>query len=195
MSSSNSEQVETPPHFMVLDAVSRGIKSPDKISKATKLDKDEVQSVANDLLTQRLIVRAEKKGLFGGKKEQLKITETGQKLLDAKKADLEKQATHMQNLYNNGNTAELRQYIDSNRTWIPMMLFSGMMNMMFFASMMSMMDLALNPAESAFAGGGGYDGSMSNVDYGGAGSTADGGSNSGGGDFSGGDFGGGDISF
>jgi predicted transcriptional regulator len=194
MSANNDEAIETPPHFMVLDAISRGIKSVDKIPRATKLDEANFQSVASDLVTQRLVVRTEKKGFFGGKKEKLEITETGQKLLNAKKAELEKQAARMQELYNNGNTSELRDYMDSNRTWIPMMLFSGIMNMMFFTLMMSMMDLALNPAESAFyAGGGSADPGMSNVDYGG-GSTPDSGSSAG--DFSGGDFGGGgDISF
>jgi hypothetical protein len=37
--------------------------------------------------------------------------------------------------------------------WIPMMLFSGIMDMMFFTSMMSFMGLAMNPFESAMVGG------------------------------------------
>ena len=183
----SSEQIETPPHFMVLDAISRGIKSTDKISRATRLDKDQVKSVADDLVSQRLVLRTEKKGFLGGKKEQLEINQTGQKLLDAKKEELQKQAEQMQQWYANGNTGALQNYVDSNRMWIPMMIFSGIMNMMFFTSMMSMMDLALNPAESAFSG---YDGTTS-ADY--SGGSGDGSS---GGDFSGGDFsGGGDISF
>ena len=170
---------------MVLDAVSRGIRSIDKVSRATRLDKAQVESIANDLVSQRLIIRTEKKNFFGSRKEQIEINETGQKLLNAKKAELEKQAAQLQQWHADGNTAEMQNYMDANRTWIPMMIFSGMMNMMFFASMMSMMDMTLNPAESAF---GGAD-TMTGPDYGG--SQADAGNT---GDYGGSDFGG-DISF
>jgi hypothetical protein len=40
---------------------------------------------------------------------------------------------------------------DNNRSWIPFMLFSGIMNVLFFTSMMSMMGMALNPMESQMA--------------------------------------------
>ena len=81
---------ESPKHFMVLDAVSRGINNVDKISRVTKLQKDEVQLIVNDLLTQRLIVTIEKKGfIFGKKKVELGITQIGIKLLNAKKQELE----------------------------------------------------------------------------------------------------------
>ena len=184
MSSKNVEQ--SPPHFMVLDAIARGTKSADKISKATKISKSEVDCIVSDLVTQRLAVQSEKKGFLGGKKVELGITETGQKLLNAKKAELQEQAAQVQQWYQNGNTAALQNYVDNNRAWIPMMMFSGIMNVMFFMSMMSFMDMALSPAESSFAG---TDSGMSAADYTGG---ADPGS---GGDFSGGDFGGGDISF
>ena len=35
---------ESPNHFMVLDAVARGMKKIDSISKVTKLSKDEVET-------------------------------------------------------------------------------------------------------------------------------------------------------
>jgi hypothetical protein len=40
---------------------------------------------------------------------------------------------------------------DNNRSWIPFMLFSGIMNVLFFTSMMSMMGMALNPMETQMA--------------------------------------------
>ena len=48
---------------------------------------------------------------------------------------------------------QLQRYIDSNnnRSWIPFMLFSGIMDVLFFTSMMSMMGMALNPMESQMA--------------------------------------------
>jgi hypothetical protein len=37
--------------------------------------------------------------------------------------------------------------------WIPMMLFSGIMDMMFFTSIMSFTGISMNPRESALIGG------------------------------------------
>jgi hypothetical protein len=56
----------------------------------------------------------------------------------------------MQEAYDNGDGAHLHSYIDANRMWIPMMLFSGVMDMMFFTSMMSFMGLGINSIESHF---------------------------------------------
>lgn len=155
----NSEVDESPNHFMVLDAISRGINSLDRIVISTKLQKDLVELILNDLLTQRLIVKSEKKGLFfGRKKTQMGITETGIKLLNAKKQELEQKRLEMQQSYDNGDGTRLQSYMNANRTWIPLMLFSGIMDMMFFTSMMSFMGLGINPMESAILGGGGETG-------------------------------------
>jgi hypothetical protein len=40
---------KSPRHFMVLDAISRGINDIDKISRATRLPKQEVELIMNDL--------------------------------------------------------------------------------------------------------------------------------------------------
>jgi hypothetical protein len=61
---------DSPNDFMVLDTISRGMKSVGKIAKVTRLDKTIVEMVVNDLVSQRLVVIAEKKGFFGGKKER-----------------------------------------------------------------------------------------------------------------------------
>jgi DNA-binding IclR family transcriptional regulator len=52
---------------MVLDAISRGMKSVGKIAKVTRMDKAIVEMVVNDLVSQRLVVIAEKKGFFVNK--------------------------------------------------------------------------------------------------------------------------------
>lgn len=49
-----------PNHFMVLDAISKGLTDVDKAARATKLENDEVGSIVTDLLTQRLIVKVER---------------------------------------------------------------------------------------------------------------------------------------
>src|ERR687892_2391523 len=122
---SANDKLESPNHFIVLDAISRGISNVSKISKASKLDNPEAELIANDLLTQRLIVKTERKGLiFRKKKLEFGITDIGMKLLNAKKEELEQKKQQMQQSYNNGDGTQLQSYMDANRMWMPMMLFS-----------------------------------------------------------------------
>lgn len=185
---------ESPNHFMVLDAIGRGVKSFDKIAKVTRLDKAEIELIINDLIGQRLVIRTEKKGFLRTKVE-LTLSHTGLQLLNSKKQELEKQMQQIQQWQSNGQTQQLQSYMDNNRMWMPMMLFSGIMNAVFFMSMISMLGMAMTPAESGLAGG---EGSGTAADSGesaagaeDSGAAADSG---GGADF-GGDFGGGDFSF
>jgi hypothetical protein len=188
---------ESPNHFIVLDAIGRGLKTIDKIAKVTRLDKAQIELIVNDLIGQRLVLRTEKKGLLG-RKIELTISHTGLQLLNTKKQELEKQWQQIQQWQNNGQTQQLQGYMDNNRMWIPMMLFSGIMNAMFFMSMMSMLGMAMSPAESGIVGDEGAgtaadSGDSAGVEDGGAGADSGGAADSGG-DF-GGDFGGGDFSF
>jgi hypothetical protein len=142
---------KNPRHFMVLDAIARGIKDIDKISRTTRLPRQEVELIINDLLLQRLIIKDEKKRrFFGGKKLDIRISDTGMRILRSKKQELEQQAEQVRQWQRNGDTAQLQSYMesDNNRSWMPFMLFSGIMNVLFFTSMMSMMGMALNPMES-----------------------------------------------
>jgi hypothetical protein len=127
--------------------------SVDKISKVSKLSKSEIELIVNDLVFQRLITINEKRGFFGRKKIELKITDTGTNLLGNKKKELQDKVQEMQQYYNNGDRTQLESVMDSNRAWMPMMLFSGVMNILFFTSMMSLMGLALNPMESSLTQG------------------------------------------
>jgi DNA-binding MarR family transcriptional regulator len=184
---------ESPNHFMVLDAIGRGVKSFDKIAKVTRLDKAQVELIINDLIEQRLVIRTEKKGFLRTKVE-LTLSHTGLQLLNSKKQELEKQVQQIQQWQSNGQTQQLQSYMDNNRMWIPMMLFSGIMNALFFVSMMSMLGMAMTPAESGLAGS---EGAGTAADSGESAGAEDGGAGAdsgGGGDF-GGDFGGGDFSF
>ena len=148
MSSDNGFS-QSPNHFMVLDAISRGMKKIDSIAKVTKLSKDEVELIVNDLKNQKLINMVVKKGFFGNKKIEAYITETGSKILESKKQELVKKSKYLQQLYETGNKGQMQSYMDDNRMWMPMMLFSGIMSMVMFGSMMSFMGMAMNPAESA----------------------------------------------
>jgi hypothetical protein len=141
-----------PTHFIVLDAIGRGINDIDKIAKTTRLPREEVELIINDLSSQRLIIKEEKKRrFFGGKKVETKVTETGLRMLNSKKQELEEQAQQLRQWQSNGNTTQLQSYMNSNRSWIPFMLFSGIMDVIFFTSMMSMMGMAMNPMESQMA--------------------------------------------
>jgi len=146
--SSNNNFNESPNHFMVLDAISRGMKKIDSIAKVTKLSKDEVELIINDLRNQKLINAVVKKGFFGNKKTEFHISETGLKLLDSKKQELSHKSQRLQQLYETGNRGQMQSYMDDNRMWMPMMLFSGLINAVMFTSMMSFMGMAMNPAEN-----------------------------------------------
>jgi hypothetical protein len=206
MSNNNININESPSHFIVLDAVSQGNDTIEKISRSTKLDKHQVELLVNDLVQQRLVNSAEKKGSFlssllgrGRTKVVLNITNTGLRLLDVKKQELEQKASQLRQWYNNGDTSQMQGFMDSNRMWIPMMLFSGIMNVMFFTSMMSYMGMALNPTESQMAsesGGEATEGGSETAaetgseDAGSGGEVADGSDVGGMGDFGGFDGGG-----
>jgi hypothetical protein len=74
--SQNIKVTESPKHFTVLDAISRGVGDAGKIAKVTKINNAEVEMVLNDLIVQKLIVAEQKKGLFGNK-SQARITDIG----------------------------------------------------------------------------------------------------------------------
>ena len=208
MSTNNNINIhESPSHFIVLDAVSQGNDTIEKISRSTKLDKHQVELLVNDLVQQRLVNSAEKNGSFlssllgrGRTRVVINITNTGLRLLDVKKQELEQKASELRQWYNNGDTSQMQGFMDSNRMWIPMMLFSGIMNVMFFTSMMSFMGMALNPtsqmaAESGAGGEGTEGGSKTAAETGSedadsGGEVADGSDVGGMGDFGGFDGGG-----
>ena len=144
----------SPNHFIVLDAISRGMNNIEKISRVSKLSKTEIELIVNDLVFQRLVISNEKRGFLGRKKTELKITETGSSLLGNKKNELQETAQKMHEYYNSGDKSKLDSFMVSNRGWIPMMLFAGIMDILFFTSMMSLLGLALNPMESSLTDGG-----------------------------------------
>jgi hypothetical protein len=146
----------SPNHFMVLDAIGRGMNTADKISRVTKLDKTEIELILNDLAVQRLVNRTEKTGFFRSKME-FTINETGRALLNSKKRELEQKTKDIKQAYGNGNTAQFQSFMGTDRAWIPFLLFSGLLDIVFFASAMSFLRMALSPQESSMAGDTGGD--------------------------------------
>lgn len=183
----NGSQEQSPNHFMVLDAISRGVKKIGDIAKMTQLSKDEVELIVNDLKAQKLVFINEKKGFFGGKKIEVYATDVGFKVLESKKQELSNKSKYMQQLYETGNKAQLQSYMEDNRAWMPMMLFSGLINMVMFTSMMSFMGMSMTPAETTQAEAQASESGTTGAED--TGATSD----DGGGDFSDADFGGMDM--
>jgi len=104
--------------------------------------------VLDDLAVQKLIVAEQKKCLFG-KEAQARITDIGSRLLSFKKQELEAKSRDLESMYMNRDRRGVESFMDDNRAWIPMMIFSGILSSIMFASMMSFMGLAMNPAEAA----------------------------------------------
>jgi pimeloyl-ACP methyl ester carboxylesterase len=52
--SASSKINDSPGHFMVLQAIARGVDTVDKIATATRKSRDEVTAIINDLVNQRL---------------------------------------------------------------------------------------------------------------------------------------------
>jgi len=131
-----------PNDVIVLSAISQGSKKFDNIRKRTQIEGEELNSLLERLKNKGFTTVVEKKGFFGPKKE-ITLTEKGEKELEERKFELQKNWDSMVTLWKSGNKQELQQYMDNNRSIIPSMMFLGIMDMMMFSSMMSFMGLAM----------------------------------------------------
>lgn len=159
---------------MVLGAIMRGEKKFDKIQKATKVDPEELNLILENLEKRGFIQVVEKKGWLGRKIELL-ITEEGAKEVDERIHELQAKWGKMASIYKTGNKNKLKQCMDDNRSFLPMMMFFGIMDIMMFSMMFNMMGMAMTdyvPAESMPEGF--DDGSGGGMDDAGADSGMDG---------------------
>jgi hypothetical protein len=143
---------DSPPHFIVLNAISKNFNTTDKIVRATKLPKPEVEKILKELEDQKLISGFDKKSFFFGKKRQYGLNEIGVKVLGDKNRELEGKMRQVQQWYSQGDKQQVQSFMGDNRAWLPMMIFSGIMQMVMFTSLMSMAGMAMNPMESSMAG-------------------------------------------
>ncbi|AJM92377.1 MULTISPECIES: hypothetical protein [Nitrosopumilus] len=155
--------------IIVLGAIRRGNKKFDKIQKATQIKPDELNSILEKLEERNLITVEEKKGWLG-KKIELEITNKGSNELDHRLHEVKEKWNQMQALYQSGDKQKLQGFMDDNRSFFPMMMFFGIMDIMMFSMMFSMIGASMGdyvPAESMPEGsdgtmddGGGHDGGM-----------------------------------
>ncbi len=161
---------EEPKDVIVLGAIKKGAKKFEKIQNAAQIDAEELNSILEKLEKRELITVEEKKGLFG-KKIEIKITERGSKEVEERIHELQGKWDQMSLLYKSGDKQKLKQYMDDNKSILPMMMFFGVMDMIMFSMMFSMMGMMMTdyvPAESIPSDAGGDSSSDSGSDGGGS---------------------------
>ena len=156
-----------PKDVIVLGSIRRGKKKFSNIQNETRINPEELNSILEQLENKGFINVEEKKGLFG-KKIELKITEKGSDQLDKKIVEIQNKWKEMQSIYESGDKQKLQQKMEENKSFLPTMMFFGVMDMMMFSMMFSMMGIGMSnfvgsenmPAESMDDGGmddGGFD--------------------------------------
>jgi len=141
---------EEPKDVIVLGAIKKGAKKFDKIQKIAQIDPEELNSILEKLEERNLIDVEEKKSWLG-KKIEIKITEKGSKEVDERIHELQGKWDQMSILYKSGDKQKLKEYMDDNKSILPMMMFFGIMDMVMFSMMFSMMGMMMTdyvPAES-----------------------------------------------
>ena len=158
---------EEPKDVIVLGAIKHGIKKFEKLQKTTQIEGEELNKILEQLENRGLIKVVEKKGWLG-RKIEIGITEKGSKEVDERVHELQTRWNEMSQIYKTGNKEKMKQCMDENKSFLPTMMFFGVMDMIMFSMMFSMMGMAMSdyvPAESMPSGG---DGGMND------GSTGDG---------------------
>ena len=139
-----------PADVIVLGAIRQGKKKFDQIAKTTKIDHAELDKILAQLEERGLIVVEHKKGWLGTKIEIL-ITDKGSDELDHRLFEARDKWNQMQALYQKKDKKGLQRMMDDNRSFIPMLMFFGIMDIMMFSMMFSMMGASMTdyvPAES-----------------------------------------------
>lgn len=138
-----------PKDVIVLGLIKSGVKKFDKISKESKIEPEELNKILEKLEKRDLIKVEEKKGWLG-KKIEITTTEKGNKEVEQRLHELEENWNQMVTLYKAGDKQKLNQMIDDNRSFFPMMIMFGIMDMMMFSMMFSMIGASMHdyvPAE------------------------------------------------
>ncbi len=139
-----------PKDIIVLGAIRAGIKKFEKILKIRHIEPEELNSILEQLENRGFIRVEEKKGLFGMKVE-IAVTEKGSKEIDEQIHEVQTRWNQMSALYKTRDKENLKQYMDDNKSFFPMMIFFGVVDMMLFSMMFSMIGIAISdyvPPES-----------------------------------------------
>ena len=137
------ESESDPKDVIVLEAINKGNKKFDKIEKVTKIEGKELNEILENLDKKGLITIVEKKGFFSTKKEII-LTEKGQRELQERKFELQKNWNQMVTMWKGGDKQKLQQYMDNNKSILPSLMFLGIMDIIMFSTMMSFMGMAMS---------------------------------------------------
>jgi DNA-binding HxlR family transcriptional regulator len=134
---------------IVLGIIKGGAKKFDQIRKQARVDPEQLNQILENLEEKNLIQVQEKKG-FLGKKIEITVTKKGDTELENRVHELEKDWNQMVSLYKSGDKQRLNQYVDDHRSFLPTMMFFGIVDMMMFSMMFGMIGAQMNdyvPAE------------------------------------------------
>jgi len=136
--------VNTEPNDIIaLGAIQAGIKKFDKIQKMTQIEPEELNSILEQLENRGFIQVAEKSGLLGNKIEIL-VTEKGSNEVDKQVHELQTKWNQMSTLYKTQDKEGLKQYMDESKSFFPMMIFFGVMNIEMFSMMFGMIGIEMS---------------------------------------------------
>ncbi len=139
-----------PKDLIVLGAIKNRIAKFEKIQKTTQIEPEELNSILEKLEERGFITIREKKGWLGTKIEII-ATDKGANEVDQRVHELQEKWNQMSLLYKTGDKQKLKQYMDDNKSFLPTMMFFGVMDMMMFGMMFSMMGMMMSdyvPQES-----------------------------------------------
>jgi DNA-binding HxlR family transcriptional regulator len=129
--------------IIVLGAIQAGIKKFDKIQKMTQIEPEELNSILEQLENRGFIQVAEKSGLLG-KKIEILVTEKGSNEVDKQVHELQTKWNQMSTLYKTQDKEGLKQYMDESKSFFPMMIFFGVMNIEMFSMMFGMIGIEMS---------------------------------------------------
>ncbi len=156
-----------PKDVIVLGSIRRGKKKFSNIQNETKINQEELNSILEELENKKFIKVEKSKGWFG-KKIELKITYSGSNELDKKITEIQSKWKEMQVLYQSGDKQKLQEKMEENKSFLPSMMFFGVMDMMMFSMMFSMMGVGMSDyvsQENMSDDGGMDDGGMDDGEF------------------------------
>ena len=132
-----------PKDIIVLGAIQAGIKKFDKIQKMTQIEPEELNSILEQLENRGFIQVAEKSGLLG-KKIEILLTKKGSNEVDKQVHELQTKWNQMSTLYKTQDKEGLKQYMDESKSFFPMMIFFGVMNIEMFSMMFGIIGIEMS---------------------------------------------------
>tara|TARA_B100000953_G_scaffold33359_3_gene26476 strand:+ start:407 stop:925 length:519 start_codon:yes stop_codon:yes gene_type:complete len=129
--------------LIILGAINNGAKQFNKISKVTKINPEELNGILEKLEASGFVTVQEKKGWLG-KKIELNVTEKGNREVEERVHELQGKWDNMKNAYESGDKQKLQQIMKDEKSFLPTMMFFGIIDIMMFSMMFSMMGMTMS---------------------------------------------------